>query len=316
MLASCFASCLQHACHGGKTTSPPPPPHTPPPAQGWGKKGTWRGAECVPPADKAAGWGGSRERVRDRPHDRARRELAPSKPATGGPPGVRTQSRKGDEGGHTANPPPCRGTRAAPRACTVLATCIRQRTVSKGAPPTPLSPAHPGRGEDSEGTARGHAGGAGQTTTPGEETGGKQWRRQAARAQKKKKEHNNAPEQGKKAETDGARQEPGSAERGAGKGEAPGMTAGRQGPTPQRTGGGRCDMSPQETLVRYPTSGVWGPPRCPYRPHLSARNKVGYARDRWPAARGGTSLGGWPMGLTRSIPHGRYCGSCPMRGRG
>ena len=81
-------------------------------------------------------------------------------------------------------------------------------------------------------------------------------------------------------------------------------------------GGGRGDKGPRTTLVRYPTSGVWGPPRCPYRPHLSASNKVGYARDRWPAARGGTRLGGWPMGLTRSTPHGTYCGSCPVRGCG
>ena len=97
-----------------------------------------------------------------------------------------------------------------------------------------------------------------------------------------------------------------------------GKKAGRQGPTPQRTGGGggRADKSPQETLVRYPTLGVWGPPRCPYRPHLSAGNKVGYARDRWPVARGGTGLGGWPMGLTKSTRHGTYCGSCPVRGCG
>ena len=81
-------------------------------------------------------------------------------------------------------------------------------------------------------------------------------------------------------------------------------------------GGGRGDESPRTTLVRYPTSGVWGPPRGPYRPHLSASNKVGYARDRWPAARGGTGLGGWPMGLTKSTPHGTYCGSCPVRGCG
>ena len=81
-------------------------------------------------------------------------------------------------------------------------------------------------------------------------------------------------------------------------------------------GGGRGDKGPRTTLVRYPTSGVWGPPRCPYRPHLSASNKVGYARDRWPAARGGTGLGGWPMGLTRGTPHGTYCGSCPVRGCG
>ena len=98
-----------------------------------------------------------------------------------------------------------------------------------------------------------------------------------------------------------------------GPGSAPlGMKEGEQGPT----GGGRGDKSPRTTLVRYPTSGVWGPPRCPYRPHLSASKKVGYARDRWPAARGGTGLGGWPMGLTKSTPHGTYCGSCPVRGCG
>ena len=79
-------------------------------------------------------------------------------------------------------------------------------------------------------------------------------------------------------------------------------------------GGAGVTRAREKTLVRYPTSGVWGPPRCPYRPHLSAGNKVGYARDRWPAARGGTGLGGWPMGLTKSTPHGTYCGSCTVRG--
>ena len=43
---------------------------------------------------------------------------------------------------------------------------------------------------------------------------------------------------------------------------------------------------------------------------------MGYARDRWPAARGGTGLGGWLMGLTRSTPHGTYCVSCRVRGCG
>ena len=105
------------------------------------------------------------------------------------------------------------------------------------------------------------------------------------------------------------------ARQGAQAGGTPlGTNARRQGPTPQRTGGGRGDKSPQKTLVRYPTPEFWGPPRCPYRPHLSAGNKVGYARDRWPAAPGGTGLGGWPMGLTKSTPHGTYCGSCPLRG--
>ena len=198
-----------------------------------------------------------------------------------------------------------------------LHQCKRQRTDSKGAPPTPSPPPTQERGEDSEGTARGHGGGAqDRPQRRGERRAASGGDARQPQPGPEKKKQNNAPEQGKKAETDGARQEPGSAERGAGKGETPGMKAGRQGPTPQRTGGGRADKSPQETLVRYPTSEVRGPPRCPYRPHLSAGNKVGYARDRWPAARGGTGLGGWPMGLTRSTPHGTYYGSCPVRGCG
>ena len=105
--------------------------------------------------------------------------------------------------------------------------------------------------------------------------------------------------------------------KGRGKGGTPGEDSWAAGTnTAANGGGGRGDKSPQKTLVRYPTSGVWGPPRCPYRPHLSAGNKVGYARDRWPVTRGGTSLGGWPMGLTKSTPHGTYCGLCPVRGGG
>ena len=105
--------------------------------------------------------------------------------------------------------------------------------------------------------------------------------------------------------------------KGRGKGGSPGDECGEAWTnTAANGGGGRGDKGPQGTLVRYPTSGVWPPPRCPYRPHLSAGNKVGYARDRWQAARGGSGLGGWPMGLTRSTPHGTYCGSCPVRGCG
>ena len=238
---------------------------------------------------------------------------------TGGPPGVRTQGRKGDDGSHTASPPPpCRGTSAAPRACAVLATCLRQRTDSEA----PFSPTHPGRGrgQRGDGEATWGGGGRGQTETPGGETGGERWRRQAAGAKKKKQKKNKANQRAR-AGTDSrdGRDTAGTRERGKGRGKGGhplGKRAGRQGPTPQRTGGGRGDKSPQETLVRYPASGVWGPPRCPHRPHLSTGNKVGYARDRWPAARGGTGLGGWPMGLTRSTPHGTYCGSCPVRGCG
>ena len=64
-----LASCLRHACYKGKTTR------------------ATRGmtvAECgPPPEDTAAGWGGSRKRVRDEPHDRAQRKHAPCKPQRG-----------------------------------------------------------------------------------------------------------------------------------------------------------------------------------------------------------------------------------------
>ena len=154
-------------------------------------------------------------------------------------------------------------------------------------------------------------GGKGQTETPGGETRGNK-----KKHKKQTTKDTNTPEQGQTAGADGTGREPGSSARGAGQGDAPGDESKEAGTNTATNGGGRGDKSPRKTLVRYPTSGVWGPPRCPYRPHLSASNKVGYARDRWPAARGGTGLGGWPMGLTKSTPHGTYCGSCPVRGCG
>ena len=193
----------------------------------------------------------------------------------------------------------------------MLAPCLRYRADSEDAPPPPppSPPPTQKKGEDSEDTAGGHGGGAEDIPKrPGERqkktTKNKQHRaptRQSTGRQQGQTGHGGSQ---------GARQ--GARDRGT----SLGTKAGRQGPTPQRTGGGRGDKSPRKTLVRYPTSGVWGPPRCPYRPHLSASNKVGYARDRWPAARGGTRLRGWPMGLTKSTPHGTYCGSCPVRGCG
>ena len=181
-----------------------------------------------------------------------------------------------------------------PRACAVLPTCLRKRADSENAPPpAPFSYAHPQKERGRRGDSEGTWGGAG----------------------KKKHKTNNQGHQHARAGADsrGRRDMAGARGHSKGRGTAPlGTKAWRQGPT----GGGRGDKSPRTTLVRYPTSGVWGPPRCPYRPHLRASNKVGYARDRWPAARGGTGLGGWPMGLTKSTPHGTYCGSCPVRGCG
>ena len=181
-----------------------------------------------------------------------------------------------------------------PRACAMLPTCLRKREDSENAPPPPPPSPTPTRkkGEDGEETARGH---------------GKKKKKNTKRTTK----DSNTPGQGQAAGADGAWREPGGTARGAGQRPWGSKLGGRD-----QRGGGRGDKSPRTTLVRYPTSGVWGPPQCPYRPHLSASNKVGYARDRWPAARGGTGLGGWPMGLTKSTPHGTYCGSCPVRGCG
>ena len=195
----------------------------------------------------------------------------------------------------------------------MLATCLRYRADSEDAPPPPrpllLHP--PTKRARTARRQRGDVGG-GQRTDRNAGGRGKKQKKQKNKQQRTPTRQSRGRQQGQTGHggSHGARQ--GARDRGT----PLGTKARRQGPTPQRTGGGRGDKSPRKTLVRYPTSGVWGPPRCPYRVHLSASNKVGYARDRWPAARGGTGLGGWPMGLTKSTPHGTYCGSCPVRGCG
>ena len=202
--------------------------------------------------------------------------------------------------------------RLVPAPCWRRAYAIG-RTARTPPPPAPFSSTHPrkGRGQrgDSEGT---WGGGRGQTETPGGETREKKQKKTKNKQQRTPTRRSRGRQQGQTGHGGSQEARQGARDRGT----PQGTKARRQGPTPQRTGRGRGDKSPQKTLVRYPTSGVWGPPWCPYRPHLSAGNKVGYARDRWPAARGGTGLGGWPMGLTRSTPHGTYCGSCPVRGCG
>ena len=81
-----LASCLRRACDmraaEGRRHGRPYPPHTPPPPQGWGMQ-VGAGEKRPPPEDKAAGWGGNGERMRDGPHDRARREHAPCMPQRG-----------------------------------------------------------------------------------------------------------------------------------------------------------------------------------------------------------------------------------------
>ena len=311
-----LASCLRHACYEGTTTSPPPPPHTPPPPQGWGMK-VGEGEKRTPPEDKAAGWGGSGERVRDGPHDRARREHAPYKPQRGDHRGCERRVGRATTGATRQAPPPAEGQvpRLVPAPCSRRGYA-RGQTARMPPPPPPSPPPAQERGEDSEETARGHGGGAEDDRNAGGREGRRAEETPSSRSPKKKRSKTRRQSKDRQQRRTGHGTNQGARQGARERGTPLGKKAGRQGPTPQRTGGGRGDKSPQETLVRYPTSGVWGPPRCPYRPHLSAGNKVGYARDRWPAARGGTGLGGWPMGLTRSTPHGTYYGSCPVRGCG
>ena len=249
--------------------------------------------------------------MRDGPHDRAQREHAPCKPQQGDHRGCDRRVGRATTGATRLAPPPhlqrdkCRAS-CLHRARDVLTPGDRQRG---SPPPHPLLLHPPTKGARTARRQRGDMGGGGRRTY--RNAGG----RETCRAVKKKKtpmRQSRGRQQGQTGHGRSHEARQGARERGT----PLGKEAGRQGPTPQRTGGGRGGKSPQKTLVRYPTSGVWWPPRCPYRPHPSAGNKVGYDRDRWPAARGATGLGGWPIGLTKSTPHGTYCGSCPVRGCG
>ena len=87
----------------------------------------------------------------------------------GGAPGVRTQGTKGDDGSHTASPPPlqrdeCRASRLR-RACDVLTPEDGQRG-RPPPPPTPFSPTHPGKGRGQPGGGEGTWGGGGAEDTP------------------------------------------------------------------------------------------------------------------------------------------------------
>ena len=236
------APCLRRACdmRATKGRRQAPPPHTPPPPQGWGMK-VGRGGQRPPPPpeDKAARWGGSGERVRDGPHDRARRKHAPCKPQRGGHRGCERRVGRATTGATRQAPPPlqrdkCRAS-CLRRACDVLTPEDGQR----GRPP-PLLPHTPRKGARTARRRQGDMGGGGAEDRPTRQ----EERRAAGGGDEKKKEQSKPTCQGKKAR--------------------------RQGPKPRRTGGGRGDMGPQETLVRYPTSGVRGPQRRnPPPPHCS-----------------------------------------------
>ena len=294
----CRAACQCRACdvltpeEGQRGRSPPPRPHLPHPPR------TEARATGRRPGDKRDDGSGRRTPPRrggetEGRDDRAQGGHAPCKPPRGDRRGCNRRKGRVTTGAARQPPPPqrrdkCRAS-CLRRASDVLAKKGGQRECPPP-PPAPFSNAHPQKG-------RGQRGDSGRT-----------W--------EKKKTQSEQPRTPTRQSRDGQQGQTGhGGSQGAQQGarvSAPGDESWDAG----TNGGGRGDKSPRTTLVRYPTSGVWGPLRCPYRPHLSASNKVGYARDRWPAARGGTGLGGWPMGLTKSTPHGTYCGSCPVRGCG
>ena len=178
----------------------PSPPHTPPPPQGWEMK-EGRGGQRPPlPEDRAARWGGSGGRVRDGPHDRARRKHAPCKPQRGGHRGCERRVGRATTGATRQAPPAAEG--QVPRL--VPAPCLRRayargRTARAPPPPTPFSPTQPGKGQGQQGGGEGTwGGGRGQTEVPGGETGGERW----GRKKKQRTKQTNAPrEESEKAGT-------------------------------------------------------------------------------------------------------------------
>ena len=200
----CRASCLRRACVVPATCvqrredDKPPPTHTPPPAQGWGMK-EGRGGQTPPPPRTKWPGGEAAERGCGTGHttvpEGSTRRASPSR----GAPWVRTQGRKGDDGSRMASPPPCRGTSAAPRACAVLATCLRQRTDSEGAPPLgPLLPYPPRKVARTVGRWRGDMGGGGQRTDG--RARGRDGRRTVKTQEKKTKNKANQHARGRKRE--------------------------------------------------------------------------------------------------------------------
>ena len=128
------ATCVQW--RGGEKGAPPPPNTTAPPRANAGRKGAKSAAP--PPEDNAAGWGGRGRRVWDEPHDRARRGRAPCKPRRGDHRGCGRRIEGATEGAaRQTPPPPCRGTRATPRACDAKATAGKRQGPPPHMPPPP-----------------------------------------------------------------------------------------------------------------------------------------------------------------------------------
>ena len=227
----CRASCLRRACVVPATCvqrrdddKASPPTHTPPPPQASGMKVGRGGQRPPPPPPRTKRQGGE---AAERACGTDRRKHAPCKPQRGGHPGWERSVGRATTGATRQPPPPCRGTSAAPRACAVLAMCLRQRTDSEDAPP-PFSSTHPRKGQGQRGDSEGQR-------TDRNAGGRDEWR---AVEVKKKTKDTNAPEQGHTAGADGTRQEPGSTARGAGKGNTPGEESWEAGTNTAANGGG------------------------------------------------------------------------------
>ena len=173
-----------------------PPPHTPTPT---GRGRRRRGDGMRAPHGQSSWVGrqqGEDEVQQGRASQSAHTKLAPN---GGNMPGAGTQGTKGDEGSHTANPPPTVGEREEPKRAgrprreeplptgKCRASCLhRARSVhapedrQQGRPPPP----HPHPPKKGTRTARRRHGDMGraarETTAPEGETGGKRSGRQAA----------------------------------------------------------------------------------------------------------------------------------------
>ena len=191
------APCLRRACdmRATKGRRQCPPPHTPPPPQGGGMKEGRGGQRPPPPRIKQQG-GEAAERGCGRDHktvpEGSTRRASPSGGGTGDA-NAGWEGRRREPHGKPP-PPPCRGTSAAPRACAVLATCLRQRTDSEGAPPPlhPRLPHPPRKGASIARSWRGDMGG-GQRTD--QHARGRDGRRavETQKKKKKRKKQTNAP---------------------------------------------------------------------------------------------------------------------------
>ena len=147
-----LASCLRHACYKGKTTR-----------ESRGMTVAERGPP-PPPEDNAAGWGGSGERVRDGPHDRAQREHAPCEPQRGGHRGCDRRVGRATTGATRLAPPPPPAQGQVPRL--VPAPCSRRAYARGQAARKPPPPPHrlllhpPTKGARTARRQRGDMGGA------------------------------------------------------------------------------------------------------------------------------------------------------------